>query len=201
MEMEERGKEEIGSAPADRVEAHPAAGPPASVAGLPRNRWKWVLAAGGASALLAIVLGLAVGLTTGRSWAQPAAPRRAFNFKRFQSCNELREAFDAKRVDGLPGGRVPVRPDSNALHPAYHSDYCEYCDCSSNGEDYNVHGEPMMTVCCGENGGEMRGSPCKLDFDIFDPHLYFLSSLSPSGGCGGHGECHAKGLVRSRRLC
>lgn len=129
--MEEQGEEAPLGAPPDRVEGS-------------REGATLLKVACGVAGLLALVVGLAVGLTVGRSsWTQPAAPRRAFTFQRFQSCAELEEMFNAKLASPKD---LSVRADSGMLYPAYHSDYCEYCDCSSTGEDYHVYGEPMMMV-------------------------------------------------------
>ena len=56
----------------------------------------WLGAA--AFAALALVIGLAVGLTMGKCgrWCQPSTPRRAFSYKHFESCKHVQEAFKSE---------------------------------------------------------------------------------------------------------
>ena len=98
----------------------------------------WLGAA--AFAALALVIGLAVGLTMGKCgrWCQPSTPRRAFSYKHFESCKHVQEAFKSEvRTEGPSTGALTgqkMRPVASLLYFPYQSDYCDYCNCSGNAE-------------------------------------------------------------------
>jgi hypothetical protein len=74
-------------------------------------------------------------------WEQPRAPRRAFEFARFESCRAVQEGFNAQVRLGASDSLLAdpgVRPYSDFWYPLYESDYCEYCNCSASSP------EPMM---------------------------------------------------------
>jgi len=68
---------------------------------------------------------------------QQSIPADTFNYRTFQSCNDLAVAFEGESQDGITtqvGESVSYVVDPNWRSSAWTptpSDYCEYCDCSS----------------------------------------------------------------------
>ena len=106
---------------------------------------RWIVIAGVAGAVcLVFVIGMSVGLTRGACdgsndrWCQPASPRRAFVFTRFTSCAQVKEALNADRRGGGAIGndaQMSADFDSYDFSPSYPSDYCDYCNCTTNDDN------------------------------------------------------------------
>ena len=107
---------------------------------------RWTVIAGvAAAACLVFLTGMSVGLTRGSAcggsnnrWCQPASPRRAFVFTRFTSCAQVKEALNADRRGGGAIGndaQMSADFDSYDFSPSYPSDYCDYCNCTTNDDN------------------------------------------------------------------
>jgi hypothetical protein len=109
------------------------------------TRTRWIVIAGVAEAVcLVVVIGMSLGLTRGACdgsndrWCQPASPRRAFVFTRFTSCAQVKEALNADRRGGGAIGddaQMSADFDSYDFLPSYPSDYCDYCNCTTDNDN------------------------------------------------------------------
>ena len=95
-------------------------------------------------------------------WEQPRAPRRAFEFARFESCRAVQEGFNAQVRLGSSDSLLAepgVRPYSDFWYPLYESDYCEYCNCSASSPEplYDVYMMAAPVAMAAE--GAPEGAP------------------------------------------
>ena len=99
---------------------------------------RYVIAGVAGAVGLAVIIGLSVGLTVGKGkgWKQPNAPRRAFSYEYFTSCEDAQKMFQVEVMDTatsanmVTGTMATMSADNSFWYPTYPNDYCDYCNCS-----------------------------------------------------------------------